>query len=345
MRCAMGQKWTGSTCSVAASAYTYDQAVALKHSFARRTDWRLPNIAELQTIVERENVNPAINTTIFTNTPNNRFWSSSPYVGVSDGAYVVDFYQGYLDYGYHSYSLPIRFVCAIQSLGIDLSSPDTDFIDNHDGTVTHKRTGLVWQRCSVGQTWMESTCLGTASIYNYDQAIALTSSFTGYKDWRVPNLNELASIVKYDISYPAINTTMFPSMPSNAFWSSTPTFGSTYGAWVVYFNYRRIYNIGYRYDGYAVRFVRANQSIRYLPAITVTKKGTGIGTVSSNPKGIRCGTACFSGFSSGKKITLSAMPGVNSHFVRWKGDCTGVQTSCTVTVNKAKQVTAVFDRF
>jgi len=343
MRCALGQTWTGSTCSGTASTYTYDEAVALKRSFAGHNDWRMPNIAELQTIVERDNVNPAINNTIFPETPNNLFWSSSPDVGDTRRAWLVYFSYGFVEgYGAAATSLPVRLVRASQSLAIGLSSPDTEFTDNKDGSVTHKRTGLVWQRCAVGQTWTGLTCSGTADIYTYDQSLALTSSFAGHSDWRVPNANELASIVKYDAVNPAINTTLFPNTPIDMFWSSSPNVGNSNYAWNVYFNYGSVYNY-YRHYSLPVRLVRASQSIGYWPSITVIKKGSGTGTVSSNPKGITCGTSCFNGFPSGKKVTLTATPDATSVFVRWEGDCTGTQTSCTVKVNKAKNVTAVFD--
>ena len=60
MRCAMGQTWTGSVCTGTATTYTYDAAKKLSYDFAGNSDWRLPNIAELQTIVERGTINPAI---------------------------------------------------------------------------------------------------------------------------------------------------------------------------------------------------------------------------------------------------------------------------------------------
>ena len=60
MRCAMGQTWTGTTCSGSASTYTYAAAMALTSNFAGKSDWRLPNIVELQTLVERKNYNPTI---------------------------------------------------------------------------------------------------------------------------------------------------------------------------------------------------------------------------------------------------------------------------------------------
>ena len=40
MRCSMGQTWTGSTCSGEAKTHTWQEAMALKMSFAGKDDWR-----------------------------------------------------------------------------------------------------------------------------------------------------------------------------------------------------------------------------------------------------------------------------------------------------------------
>ena len=40
-------------------------------------------------------------------------------------------------------------------------SPNT-FIDNKNGTVTFKTSGLTWQQCAVGQNWTGTTCNGNA---------------------------------------------------------------------------------------------------------------------------------------------------------------------------------------
>ena len=120
------------------------------------------------------------------------------------------------------------------------TTPTSDFIDNNNGTVTHKTTGLTWMRCDMGQTWTGSMCTtdDTAqSVYTYDEAMALTSNFAGYSDWRLPNIVELLTIVERDNYIPAMNTTVFPNASSSWFWSSSPYADNSNGAgaWIVYF--------------------------------------------------------------------------------------------------------------
>ena len=94
MRCSMGQTWDGSTCTGTPSTYTFDQANALTTAFAGKSDWRMPNIRELQTIVNRSVYNPAIDSAAFPNTPDSDFWSGSPYASSSGSAWGVNFTYG-----------------------------------------------------------------------------------------------------------------------------------------------------------------------------------------------------------------------------------------------------------
>jgi hypothetical protein len=267
MRCSMGQTWDKATasCTGTAATYTWDAAMALKSNFAGKSDWRLPNIWELHTIVEWENPSLTINTTIFPDTSNTRTWSSSP-VSYYNTKWGFNFVDG-LDGDAYSYSSQVvRFVRGGQPFSfLPLTTPNNDFIDNQDGTLTHKRTGLVWQRCSVGQIWTGSTCSGTASTYTFSQAIALTNTFAGHSDWRLPTENELLSIAEYGASNPAINTTLFPNTPSGWVWSSTSSIRYN-GIWDVYY-----YNGVSSYDGKfyndTVRLVRG-QWANALPKIT-----------------------------------------------------------------------------
>jgi hypothetical protein len=162
---------------------------------------------------------------------------------------------------------------------IPATTPTAQFTDNGDGTVTDTVTGLTWKRCSEGQTWTGTTCTGNVSIYNWQGALnrakTVNSSggYAGKNDWRVPNINELRSIVERKCSTPAINLTVFPNTPfadptdeflasADVFWSSSPTDlfsdNDQKSAWIIYFNDgNESFLLKNGHDGnFAVRLVR-----------------------------------------------------------------------------------------
>lgn len=105
------------------------------------------------------------------------------------------------------------------------STPTNSFTIHNDGTVTHKSTGLMWQRCIAGQTWTGDICLGGIKLYSWPQAVALPgqNNFAGYNDWRLPNVKELTSIFEYACSAPASNQLIFrDTITYSGFWTSTP---------------------------------------------------------------------------------------------------------------------------
>lgn len=126
---------------------------------------------------------------------------------------------------------------------IRAATPTADFIDHRDGTVTHKRTGLVWMRCSLGQTWDGKTCVGEAKKFVWRDSLQAASDFNaaggyaGHKDWRLPNIKELDSIAETQCMEPSVNATIFPNTPPARFWSSTlSTTSDKDYAWYVRFN-------------------------------------------------------------------------------------------------------------
>ena len=79
-------------------------------------------------------------------------------------------------------------------------------------------------------------------------------------------------------------------------------------------------------------------------ALTVSKTGTGAGTITSVPTGINCGSDCTEAYVSGTVVTLTATPATGSIFTGWSGGgCSGTGT-CTVTMNSAANVTATFTK-
>lgn len=76
-------------------------------------------------------------------------------------------------------------------------------------------------------------------------------------------------------------------------------------------------------------------------ALSVTRSGSGGGTVSSDPNGIACGSNCSSSYIDGTQVALTAAPVDGSRFVGWSGACSGTGT-CQVTMSEVRSVTAQF---
>jgi hypothetical protein len=219
MRCAMGQVWDGQTCSGTATRFDVATSTALtgKTSFAGRTDWRLPSIRELWTIFDISRVSPSLDVVAFPNTPSVNFLTSTAYAPSPAFRWIV--YFGDTTPSYDG----VRLVRGgLSSSLMNLERPATDYVDNGDGTATHKPTNLIWQRCAVGYTWTGSSCTGTPNNLTFEQAAALTSSFAGKTDWRLPTIDELESLVDYTKANNVLNSTAFPpATGTDRFWSSS----------------------------------------------------------------------------------------------------------------------------
>jgi hypothetical protein len=69
----------------------------------------------------------------------------------------------------------------------------------------------------------------------------------------------------------------------------------------------------------------------------------GLGGVSTDPAGITCrGGVCSSKFDQGTTVTVTAHPDMGASFSGWSGACSGVSTSCNVTMGADMQATATF---
>jgi hypothetical protein len=115
-------------------------------------------------------------------------------------------------------------------------APDSRYtIDSANGVVTDLATGLMWKRCSEGQSGAE--CTGTATMHSWSAALGLanTSGHAGFTDWRLPNREELRSLVETACFNPSINAVAFPATVGVVYWSSTTFAPSASFAWVVDF--------------------------------------------------------------------------------------------------------------
>ena len=101
--------------------------------------------------------------------------------------------------------------------------PSPRFVDNGDGTVIDKLTGLMWIK---GET-EAMTC---ESALDYVK----TLNTGGHTDWRLPNVNELRSLVDYTQIGPCLpQGHPFTNVQSSYYWSSTTGADSTVDAWII----------------------------------------------------------------------------------------------------------------
>ena len=119
------------------------------------------------------------------------------------------------------------------------STPTRSFLSQKDGTAIQETTGLMWMRCALGQEWNGSICDGTAVALPWKEALkqAALQEFSGYKDWRLPNKNELESLIEERCVVPAVNAEVFPATPTKYFWTSSPYAGLATAAWSVDFGF------------------------------------------------------------------------------------------------------------
>jgi hypothetical protein len=118
-------------------------------------------------------------------------------------------------------------------------------------------TGLVWRRCSEGQSWTGSTCSGSAGSYTWQEALGRAKA--AGLPWRLPDVKELASLVDDSRVDPAIDSAAFPGTPSTWYWTSTNCAGDARSAWDVSFGNDYASSNSFRSNRYAVRLVRAGQ--------------------------------------------------------------------------------------
>jgi hypothetical protein len=215
------------------------------------SDWRVPTIKELYSLIDfrgedpssyqgsdTSTLTPFIDTNYFgfeygDESQNERiidsqYWSSTEYVSTTmnsdDTVFGVNFADGRIK-GYPKVKgngeiklMFIQYVRDVETYGVN------DFVDNGDGTITDRNTGLMWQRDDSG------------SGMNWNDALihAEQLNFAGHDDWRLPNVKELQSILDYSRSPqttnspaidPVFNSTQIIDEGNNVnwafYWSST----------------------------------------------------------------------------------------------------------------------------
>lgn len=119
----------------------------------------------------------------------------------------------------------------------------------NDGTVTDQETKLMWMQSALKGTFTFEAAQQAAQNLNAQKG------FAGHADWRVPNQDELLSLVM-GVNCPSISQEAFPDTPEASFWTSTPHAWNAADALIIHFGNGRIYgNNRYCYFNH-VRLVR-----------------------------------------------------------------------------------------
>ncbi len=178
------------------------------------TDWRLPTIKELFYIVDKGAVDSAIDAE-FKYVINRQYWSSTIYDYWPSNRWYITFDHGDISPGQNGMERYIRCV--------RLTSTESNLVRDNTLEVVHDTTtGLVWQddfsHKSVDFTWQEAI--------NHCEDM----TFAGDSNWRLPNINELYSIIDISESEPAISDT-FIHVNNAYYWSSTTAKETDTSAW------------------------------------------------------------------------------------------------------------------
>ncbi|MCB1170874.1 MAG: DUF1566 domain-containing protein [Leptospiraceae bacterium] len=227
-RCSQG--YSGEDCSIVGAQTTFTVAQANASCTSLGTDWRLPSIQELSTLMDSGRSSPSYDGTAF---PGSSFavpyWSATADAGSPGSNFQLNFGLGVLISVADTNSNAARCVQGP-------TAPTRSFADSGTYSVTDSVTGLVWQKCPRGYLTLPGCSLdGGATGSAWQEALQYCGALLlDGRVWRLPNRNELMSLLDYSTaSNPRIDSVAFPGGITGNFWSSTTVTGSTSQVWTV----------------------------------------------------------------------------------------------------------------
>jgi hypothetical protein len=230
-----------------------------RNSYLGHSDWRLPNINEIESLFNADAPIPAdwLKAQGFIRVNPNSYWTSTASHGSSEDVWVAFLLNGIVSithkWNYYYSVWPVRSWATSGrpaplwktgqthttvggddgDLKIGLPWPDPRFTDQGNGTLADRLTGLIWTKeanapetgsCRLSNTWQGAI----------DYMACLNShQYLGYTDWRLPNRKELLSLVNH-----CPDSALPPDLPfskaiSKRYWSSTTFANAPDNAWVV----------------------------------------------------------------------------------------------------------------
>lgn len=196
--------------SAPTTKYTWEEAknYCSNLTYAGYSDWRLPDPKDFLTIIDHSRYAPAVDTDYFTNMSSTSssvyYWTSKSYE-TYDVHLLFNLYYGLIKTN-ELLDSSLNVIC-VRGNELAKGSFTTSTIAG-DIVVTDSTSGLMWQKTlEAYYTWVRAL--------KYCENL----EYAGYSDWRLPNKNELASLLDYD--KPGTHFSDFPDMEGRGFWSST----------------------------------------------------------------------------------------------------------------------------
>jgi hypothetical protein len=337
------------------------------NAYLAHTDWRLPNVNELRSLLN--NLSTSVSVWLaaqgFTSVQGTSYWTSTTgaydtadgWIVKATGAVATVTKANRLNVwpvrGAASGSTTVWRTGQTTSyapgddgaLQAGIAWPNPRFVSTGD-CVTDQLTGLMWPRHpdATRRIWRDAL--------SYSNSLELC----GYSDWRLPNINELLTVEHFGVSDVAgwLQSQGIEGVQRDRYWSSSSYYTNTSWTWVAdlwqgwvflsvnapamsaadYVNWVKTL----RNPLIPVRTVATSDPYRIL---TVERTGSGSGTVASTDSDIACGDSCSKRYPPGTPVTLVATPSSGSTFTGWGGD-----TACScgqVTLGSDVRCVAVFD--
>jgi hypothetical protein len=244
-------------------------------NYLGHNDWRLPNRKELRSLIHYGKSDTAswLNSQGFMNAQADDYWSSTTFVVDPQHAWYISLYSGTVANDLLKtdtfYVWPVRGeqgtiampaelpatgqTACYDTLNAAVACANTGqdgelrkgaawlyprFMDNGFGTMTDNLTGLVWAKegnapgpaaCAPGaaKTWQGA--LAYAACLN-------ANTYLGYTDWRLPDVNEMESLINVGLFDTSawLTTLGFTNTQAGFYWSSS-TFAVNPGdAWIIH---------------------------------------------------------------------------------------------------------------
>jgi hypothetical protein len=301
------------------TTYTWKDALSYCENLllGGHDNWRLPNIKELERLIDLESSNPAVDSTYFPNTNNGLYWSGTTCSGCHKmKAFAIDFSDGEVFYGnkfrddvyYENYVRCVRTSDAPTTYilpdtgqdlcydwnaliecpgeGEDFYGQDSnytinppDLTNNGDGTISDNLTEL---------TWEQNTEENEPNLHTYNEAITYCDELIlgGQNDWRIPTRKEYSTILNFGTTSPSLDTVYFPYYTSvyevneAHYWTSSEYHDDSSQVWLLSLAFGLVDKTPKEPDPHRVRCVRGDTE----PATSYTDNSDG--TVTDNVTGL-----------------------------------------------------------